>query len=280
MGAPLRLATSALGVALALGCSGSSDLAPGAGGGGGSSGAGGGNAGAVGSAGAGGIGGAGEADRLFVPPDLMHSNVDEQGVTLTLVASTLVPRTDGFDFYAAVRNDGTTPACEPGMMTFFFDKTDYPVTELAAVLLSGRFYRLPTGTVLNCVDPGQIAMAAAIGVPSPVGIDQLGSAKDRFPIFTVDGIARVEGIVVNGVTAMTTAAGTAYTGVFTNGLGVAVSEASVVIFPVNRVGRPLGVARADAAADVPAGGSWTFETGPVDDPGAGQVVYPGAAIPN
>ena len=71
-----------------------------------------------------------------------------------------------------------------------------------------------------------------------------------------------------------------YTGKVTNGLDVAVSAPAVAIFPVNRVGRPLGQATSSAIVDIPPGGSWAFETSAVDDLGVDYLAYPTAAILN
>jgi hypothetical protein len=219
-------------------------------------------------------------DRLFVPADLRHTFRDDQGVPLTLIAFTLVEGATGPDLHAAVRNDGPTPVCEAGMMMSLFDKADQPVTDVAAVLVSGRFYRLEPGVVVTCIAPGQIAMAATTGLPTSIVIDQLGRVEHRFPLFNLGDLEEIEGLAVTGVATVAMSAGSAYTGTFTNGLGTAVSSPSVTIFPTNRVGRPLGVATASATTDVPPGGSWAFQSSLVADPGAAHVVFPGAAIPD
>ena len=51
-------------------------------------------------------------------------------------------------------------------------------------------------------------------------------------------------------------------------------------FPVNRVGRPLGMVMSNATTDLPPGGSFTFETSPVDDPGVGYEAYPSGVMAN
>jgi hypothetical protein len=266
------LAAGVLALAVPLACSGST---------GGATGRGGSSGGAGG--GLGGLGGtAGQAgdDLLFVPEGLPNKLFDEQRGTIALVAVTLVQGATGPELYAAVRNDGQMPACEAGMMISFYDKADQHLTDTGAVLLSGRFYRLDSGVVLSCIDPGQIAMAAATDIPDSIVIGELGYLEHRFPLFTIDGIQRVDGLAVSGVEATTTGAGSAYTGTLTNGFSVTVSNPSVAIFPVNRVGRPLGMARADATTDLPPGGGWSFQTSTVGELGAGYVAYPGAVVPN
>jgi hypothetical protein len=239
-------------------------------------------AGGSGLGGLGGLGGAAGApgdDRLVVPEGLSNMPLDGQGGPLTLVAYTLVPGATGPSLYAAVRNDGQTPVCEAGMTTFFFDKADQPVTDTATGLWMGRLYRMAPDVVLACVDPGQIAMAGSTDLPASIVIGELGYLKHRFPHFVVDGIQPVDGLAVSRVETVTTGAGSAYTGTLTNGLDVTVSNPSVRIFPVNRVGRPLGMASSSATSDIPPGGSWTFQTSTVDDLGASFVAYPTAAIP-
>ncbi|HEX6271646.1 MAG TPA: hypothetical protein VFZ53_01335, partial [Polyangiaceae bacterium] len=81
---------------------------------GGSSGSGAGAAGLGGQAAGGSAGSAGAAGqtgdgRSFVPDDLPNTEVNGEG-GLTLTAFTLVAGATGPEFYAAVRNDGETPA--------------------------------------------------------------------------------------------------------------------------------------------------------------------------
>jgi hypothetical protein len=77
---------------------------------------------------------------------------------------------------------------------------------------------------------------------------------------------------------VTDTAGTAYTGTLVNGLDVAVSNPSVTVFPVNRVGRPLGVAIGSGTVEVPPGGSWAFDTNTVSAFGIDTYAYPAGAL--
>jgi hypothetical protein len=218
-------------------------------------------------------------DRLFVPEGLSNTNLDGSDIGLALVAFTLVQDTTGPKLYAAVRNDGDTPACDAAMMTFFVDKADQVVTESGSVLQSGRLYRMTDGTILSCIAPGQVAMAASTDLPGSMMIDQLGYLKHRFPAFTVPGVVPIPGLSVSDVQTIATSPGNAYTGKVTNELDVAVSAPSIAIFPVGRAGRPLGAAMSSATSDIPPGGSWTFKTSAVDDLGVDYVAYPAASIP-
>jgi len=229
--------------------------------------------------GSGGMAGQTGDDLNFVPAGLSNTNMDGQDVGLTLVAFTLVQGTTGPRFYAAVRNDGDAPSCEAGMTTYYFDKSGQEVTESGSVLHSGRLYKMTDGTILSCIAPGQVAMTASTDLPSSMMIDQLGSLKHLFPAFTVPGVVAISGLSVSDLQTVATDVGKAYTGKVTNELDVAVSAPAVTIFPVNRVGRPLGAATSSATSDLPPGGSWTFTTSAVDALGVDYVAYPTASVP-
>ncbi len=217
-------------------------------------------------------------DRLFVPQGLPNTNGDGQDVGLVLVAFTLVPGAAGPSFFAAVQNVLTTPLCEPGMMISFYDQNAELVGTAASVLQSGRFYQLGDGTVIPCVDPGQIAMTGETGLPNTIVIDQLGSLVHLFPSFNVDVVPAGD-LTVSGIAAAAADGGTGYVGNVVNQIGSMLSSPNVAIFPVNRVGRPLGMATATTTTDLPAGGTWAFQTGAVDDAGVGEVAYASGSVP-
>jgi hypothetical protein len=227
-----------------------------------------------------GAGAAGDG-RLFVPEDLPNlPREGEVGVTLKLVASTLVQGPAGPELYAAVRNDGDTPSCNAGISTDFVDGAGQTVASVGSPLRSKQLYRLDATTTITCIDPGQIAMSAATTVPPEVVIGDLAKLTHSFPTFGgFDGLVPVVAFTVSDVTSVPSGAGSAFRGRLTNELDVAVSAPSVTIFPLNRVGRPLGAATSSSTADVPAGDSWSFETTPVDDPGVGHAAFPAATIP-
>ncbi|WP_437276617.1 FxLYD domain-containing protein [Sorangium sp. So ce375] len=224
-------------------------------------------------------GGRGEGLR-FVPEGLSNTEMDEEGAGLTLVAFTLAQGATGPELYAAVRNDGETPSCDAGVMFYFIDKADQLVTTWGGSLLSGRLYRVNdgSGAIIPCIAPGEIAMTGSTDLPDELVIEELGYLTHRFPAFAVD-IVPVDAIAVSEVQIVSRAAGGAYTGTLENRLDAAVSDAKVTVFPVNRVGRPLGMATSSAAADIPPGGTWTFETTTVDDLGVDYVVVPTVSIP-
>ena len=164
------------------------------------------------------------------------------------------------------------------MMLNFFDHNDQLVGTAASVLQSGRLYQISDGTVIPCVDPGQIAMTGATGLESSIVVDQIGTVQHLFPSFEVD-VTPIGGLTVMGVETVASPAGTAYTGTVVNTLAVASSDPSVAIFPVNRVGRPLGMATASVTMDMPPGSSWTFQTSAVDDPGINDAAFATGSVP-
>jgi hypothetical protein len=226
-----------------------------------------------------GIGGAGGGDRrLFVPEGLTNTNVDGADVGLVLVAFTLVPGPTGPALYAAVRNDYPTPVCNGGLITTFLDKSGYVFASAGAGLQGGGFYQNTDGTILTCIEPGEIAMAASPSLPDTIVIDQIGSLQHQMPAFVFDGLVAIGRLPVSGVAVVPTAAGSAYTGTMTDGLTTTVSSPSVSVFPLNAVGRPLGVATASATVAVAAGGTWTFETTAVADPGVATAAFATASM--
>jgi hypothetical protein len=121
-------------------------------------------------------------------------------------------------------------------------------------------------------------MTGGTDLPATIVIDQLGSLVHLFPSFNVD-VVPAGNLPVSGVQAVAGGGGTTYGGTVANQIGMTASNPSVAVFPVNRVGRPLGMATASTAADLAAGAAWTFETGAVNDPGVGQAAFASASVP-
>jgi hypothetical protein len=113
-----------------------------------------------------------------------------------------------------------------------------------------------------------------------VVIGQLSGLTHRFPAFGGDGLTPLGSFTVSQVQVVAKDAASAYQGVFTNPLSLTATAPSVTIFPVNRVGRPLGAASSSATIDVPPGGTWSFETSTVNDRGVDYAAYPGASVSN
>jgi hypothetical protein len=232
----------------------------------------------MGTGGAGGSAGPGDG-RLFVPESLPASLQEgEVGVTLKLVAFTLVQGGMGPEFYAAVKNEGTAPSCNAGMMTELFDQSGDSVAMVGSALRGKQLYRLGSDAILNCIDPGQIGMAASTGFAADVIVSSVSALKYRFPTFEVDGIEPFTGIAVDSIKTITASGGSTFQGTLRNGSARAVSNPSVAIFPVNRVGRPLGAGLDSETRDLAPGDSWQFETNSVPDGGADVVAYASIAV--
>jgi hypothetical protein len=221
---------------------------------------------------------AGDA-RTFVPEGLPNEELGEQPGGLTLVAFTLAEGGSGLELYAAIANESDAPACNIGMMIEFYDREQRLVTSMGVPVSSGGFFRLDdgSGAVISCLPKGSVAMAASTELPPEVVLEELGSLKHNFPAFEVGGVF-LEGVSIGKLAPATAGAESTYRGTLTNGLDDTLRAATVTVFPVNRVGRPLGVARSGASTDIPAGDTWTFETSAVRDVGVGYVAYAGGSI--
>ena len=223
----------------------------------------------------------GNGDDLLFVPDLPNTNLDgDRAGGLKLLAFTLVRDAKGLSLYAAVKNGGDTPVCEAGMTTYFVDKTEQVVTSAGSVLQSKEFYRLDGDVIVRCIAPGQIAMSAATDLPSEIVIEKLGYLQHRFPAFMIDGIVSTEGFEVSDVQTIASGDGKRYTGKVINRFDKAVTEPSVAIFPMNRAGRPLGVATSKTTTELAPGKSWSFESTDIADIGVGYVAYATARFPS
>jgi hypothetical protein len=218
---------------------------------------------------------------LFVPEGLENTELNGDG-GLELIAFTLEARAAGLSLFAAVRNDGDTPACDPGMMTHFIDRSEQLVASAGARLYGGRLYRASSepNVLVSCIDPGQIGMAASTDLPESVVLEELGRLQHTFPAFTLPQLAAVEGdLTVGDVEATRSDAGNVYSGTLQNGLDIPINEPHVAIFPLSRVGRPLDMATSSASIAIPPGGSWRFETTSVAEAGALFAAHALGAIP-
>lgn len=229
-------------------------------------------------AGAGGGGALGDG-RLFVPEGLRNEETIGQEGGLTLVAFTLERRERSLEAYAAIKNESMEPACFPGMQIDCLDASSELVTTVGATV-EARFYLVDdgSGAVVPCIPPGEIGMAAATGFPPDLTLDHFASLEHRFPANLVPSVVPLDGVGVGKLQAVAAGEAVTYQGTLTNGLGAPVSLAKVTVFPVNRVGRPLGAGRISADMDVAAGASWPFETSSVPDRGTGYEAFVGGSV--
>lgn len=198
---------------------------------------------------------------------------------LDVIALTLRQGPGRAEIYVALRNHGDIPACSAAVSVELFDKNEQSLAAAIGGLLTQHFYRLTdgSGTVAACVGPGDVTMAALTDLPSDLVLEDVAHVVYRCPYFALD-VVPIAGLTMHEVRRRTANTGTAYTGTLVNGLDVTVGNPSISVFPVNRVGRPLGVAISRGTVDIAPNGSWDFETGSVDAQGVTWAAYPAGAL--
>ena len=252
----------------------------GAGAGGGATGgtaAGGGIGGVGGTGGAGGMTGDGS---LVVPEGVTIMPLDGGTGVLELFALTLAQTPTGVvEGYAAVRNVGATSACSAALSIELFDATELSLGAGIGSLLSEKFHRLTdgSGSITSCVEPGDVAMAVVRDFPETVALGSVAIAVYRTPYFELP-VETIDGLSVSELERVLLDRGIGYTGTLINAFDVTVTNPSVTVFPVNRVGRPLGAAIGSGMLEIPTGGSWTFTTNDVGDAGVSEVAFPVASL--
>jgi hypothetical protein len=218
-------------------------------------------------------------DAPIVPEGLAVTALAGGNGVLEVIALTLRNGPIGPELYVALRNEGDVPACSAAVSVELFDESERSLAAGISGLLTQHFYRLTDGsdTIAACVGPGDVTMAAIPDLPSDLAIEEVATVVYRCPYFGLD-VVPIDGVTIERVKRVTRSTSTVYTGMFVNGLGVAVGNPSVTIFPVDRVGRPLGVATSSSTAEIPPAGRWSFETNPVDAPGVDHAAYPAGAL--
>jgi hypothetical protein len=224
-------------------------------------------------------GAAGEHDERILPDDLSVTALAGGNGVLDVIALTLRKGPSGTELYAALRNNGDRPACDAALAVELFDKAEQSIAAGIGALWTQHFYRLKdgSGTIATCAGPGDVSMASLTDLPADIAIDGVGTIVYRCPYFALD-VEPIAGLSLDHVMSVTRSTGSAYTGRFVNSLDVAVNNPSVAVFPVNRVGRPLGVATGSGSDEISPGGSWTFETNTVDARAVDYVAYPTGAF--
>lgn len=226
--------------------------------------------------------GAGTAgdERAFVPEGLSNTEANGEEGGLTLIAFTLVQRETGLELYATARNDGETPVCEPGMTTDFVDHDERLVGSAGMRLYSEHFYRIEdgSGAIVSCVPPNGVAMGAALALPESIVPEAFARLQHSFPAFVIANLVSVNGLVLRDVETIGRGGGFAYAGTLINDLELGVDDPQVVVFPLNRVGRPLAVASSNATITLSRSEGWSFETSVVHDRGSGFAAFPSATV--
>jgi hypothetical protein len=202
---------------------------------------------------------------------------------LDLDVLTLRDGPDGLELYAGLTNDGDVPACDAALKVTLYDTAGQPLGNFINGLDTKSFYlyTLPDAstTIAACAKPGDVTMTEIATMATDILVADVGQVVYYYSYFALDAVL-IDGLTVTQVTPVTSNAGTTYTGTVVNGLDIMVSAPSIRIFPLNRVGRPLGVAKGADASQVAPGGSWTFQTDTVDTPGVNYAAFPAASFSN
>jgi hypothetical protein len=223
----------------------------------------------------------GNDDALIVPEGLTVTPLPGGNGVLDLVALTLRKDASGTGLYAALRNDDATiDACDPSLSVELYDKGRQSMGMWLGALMTKHFYEVvEAGTVASCVGPGDVTMAALTDLPADLVIDDVAYIVYRCSYFNLD-VVPINGLAISQVASVAGDGGTAFKGTLVNGFDAAVTSPSIAVFPVSPVGRPVGVGVATSgdAGDIPAGGSWDFQTSTVDVPVIQFVAYPTAEV--
>jgi hypothetical protein len=220
-------------------------------------------------------------DASIVPSNLEVSLELGGAGVLDLYALTLREGSDGLDLYAALRNDGEVPACDAALKVQLLDTTGQPLGQWIGGLYTKDFYLYTltdagATTIAACVSPGDVTMTK-ISITADIALADVGQVIYYYTYFALDAVP-IDGLRVSEVDTVATAQGTSYAGTIVNELSMPVAAPSVAVFALNCAGRPLGLAIGGDTSDVPAGGSWTFQTSSVDTAGVGYAAFPAAAF--
>jgi len=219
-------------------------------------------------------------DDALIAPEGLDVTAHASGCgKLSLLALTLRQGPSNGELYVALKNEGDTPACSPAFSVNVFDKAEQSLAMGVGGLLVQRFYRLAdgSGTIAACVGPGDVTMLAITDLPVEVRLEEVGRVEYWCNFWALE-VVPIEGFRISEVEVVTRDTGVAYTGALANGFDIAVSSPSVAVFPVNRAGRPLGVAFGRSSVELPAGGSWAFETNSVGEAGVAYAAYPAGGL--
>jgi len=235
-----------------------------------------------GEAGAGGVsngGGSSSANTTIFPQGLeVSANVGNNSI-FSVVALTLSQTASGPQLYAAVKNVGDGPGCNVSFSVSLYDKDEQTVGAGISGLMVRRFYQRMNDdgstSLAGCVSPGDVTMVAIANLDmGDTPIEDVRKVVYSSQYWFLQGLVAIDGVTLDDVTAVSKADGVAYTGALVNHLDQALSNPTVAIYPLNDVGRPLGVAYGSAVLDVAPGASWNFETNIISNAGVGFDAYP------
>jgi hypothetical protein len=218
--------------------------------------------------------------RHFVPDSVSVSEHVGNNSVFAVTDFTLLQGSSGLEFYAAIRNAGEIVTCNTSFSIELRDQNDEVVAAGVSGLMAKRFYRFGenagpvAGELAGCVAPGDVTKVAI----QSLSLDP-ANAEVKSVVFSTNSwgnldLVEIAGVSLTGVSAVTQANGVAYKGSLVNKLDTTLSNPTVAVYPVNAVGRPLGVAYGGSAVEVSPGGNWAFETSTVADPGVSFDAYP------
>jgi len=198
----------------------------------------------------------------------------------TLSAFSLIPGRNGLDLFASLENAGDVVACNTSFSLELLDPDDQVVAAGVSGLAARRYYRFAddagtlAGAIAGCLAPGDSTKVAVEGLT----LDP-PSAEVRRVVYQTNSwsnldLVAIAGVSLSGVSAVKLASGIAYAGSLLNGLDTALEGPTVAVYPVNAVGRPLGVAYGGSSLSLSPGAKWDFETSTVEDPGVAFDAYP------
>ena len=216
-----------------------------------------------------------DADALIVPQSLDVIQRPGLNSAFDVIALTLREGSGSLQLFASVRNDGTVPSCSPSFSVELHDSTDNVIAAGITGLLVPHVYNVTdvADTIAGCVAPGEVTMAAITDSSLNVALADVVQVVYGSNYWNLN-VVPIPGMLISDVQAVPQSNGVAYSGTLLNGLDMTLDNPAVEVFPVNRVGRPLGVALAGGSVQVPPCGSWPFTTDSVFDPGVGFVAFP------
>jgi hypothetical protein len=186
----------------------------------------------------------------------------------------------GLEWLTAIENTGTSQLCVLEIGSTFFDASN-------AELASGwKLVEVPlargvsgTGSLVRCLGPGQIGMAAdTLTLNDLTDPTVVASVRYSFRGLILTDAVSTNDIVVTGVRIVVDSFGeNQYTGQMRNDSDVPVSNPSISIFGVNAVGRPLVEAMDIELTTIAPGASWTFTTLSFEESPPGFVAVPDAS---
>jgi hypothetical protein len=239
---------------------------------GGQAGSSGGSAGGAGMAGAANVA---PEDALVWPASITLMALPGGTGILEMFALTVRKGVTHTEMYAAMKNVGDRAVCDAALTVELYDKDGQSVAAGIGGLLTQHLYRITgpdgTGNVAACVGPGEVTMASMLDLPLSLVLEDLGFAVYRNPYFGIE-VEQIGALTVSDVATATSSAGTSYTGTLVNGIDITVTDPTVAIFPINRVGRPLGMATGTGAVELAPGAGWSFETS-ADAAGVDYAAY-------